>query len=156
MGLLKQLDPQEILWSGPPRSGMPAAVRIVEDQSVNAGPLAGVSACLDAMQSDLLIVLAVDLPNITLEFLMMMLAFSSLTCGAVASHGDFFEPLAAIYPKGLNVLAREHLAQKRYAMQDFVREAIRIHRLKSWVETDGSLFKNLNSPADLEDPGAAG
>ncbi len=69
----------------------------------------------------------------------------------MARNGDFFEPLAAIYPRQLAALSSEHLAQGRYVMQDFVREAIQQGTLReiSIVEKDAALFKNLNSPSDV-------
>jgi molybdenum cofactor guanylyltransferase len=155
--VLKELQPEEILWSGLSRPGLPAHVHIISDRVENAGPLAGINACLDGLQSDLLVVLAVDLPRMTTEFLRNLLARCSSSCGVVARHGDFFEPLAAIYPTKLNALARAHLGQRRYAMQDFVREAIQAGSLQTYLlnEKEIPFFKNLNSPADLQDRGEA-
>jgi molybdopterin-guanine dinucleotide biosynthesis protein A len=150
---LEELRPDEIFWSGPGRPGVPGHVRLISDAVKDAGPLAGISACLDLLQSDLVLALAIDLPRMNAAFLKTLLARCSPSCGAVARHGDFFEPLAAIYPKGLHVLASEHLSRGRYAMQDFVREAARRGLLQTFSldENDIPLFKNLNSPADLQD-----
>jgi molybdopterin-guanine dinucleotide biosynthesis protein A len=151
--ILKELHPEEIFWSGPRRPGMPDDLRAIPDAVENAGPLAGISACLHLLQSDLLVTLAIDLPRMTTPFLKGLQEQCSATCGVVAQHGDFFEPLAAIYPKGLQVLAADHLGQGRYAMQDLIREAVQRGFLKPFPlsERDTLLFKNLNSPADLQD-----
>jgi molybdopterin-guanine dinucleotide biosynthesis protein A len=150
---LEELRPEEIFWSGPGRPGLPGHVRIVSDRVINAGPLAGIGACLDLLQGDLLLALAVDLPRMTTAYLESLLARCSPLQGAVAQHGDFFEPLAAIYPKKLHALAAKHLGQGRYALQDFIREAAQLDALQvfSLDESDLPLFKNLNSPADLQD-----
>jgi molybdopterin-guanine dinucleotide biosynthesis protein A len=150
---LEELRPEEIFWSGPGRPNPPGPVRMISDAVENAGPLAGISACLNLLQSDLLVALAIDLPRMNAAFLKTLLTRCSRSCGAVARHGDFFEPLAAIYPKGLHVLAAEHLSQGRYAMQDLVREAVPRGLLQAFPldERDVPLFKNLNSPADLQD-----
>ncbi len=149
--LLEQFRPKEMLWSGPPRAGIPSNARVVEDSVQDAGPLAGISACLDVLHSDLLIVLAVDLPAMNGAIFLNLLAQCTATCGAVFQHGDFFEPLAAIYPKVLSALAAKHLAQGRYALQDFIREAVKrdIMAVMPLPEAGRPFFKNRNTPADL-------
>lgn len=151
LGILEEMQPEEIFWSGPSRPGLPAHVRVVADAVENAGPLAGISACLDLLPSDLLLALAIDLPGMNALFLKNLLTRCSPQCGVVAQNGDFFEPLAAIYPKGLQVLVAEHLSQGRHAMQDLIWEAARRGLLQTFPldKKDIPLFKNLNSPSDL-------
>jgi molybdopterin-guanine dinucleotide biosynthesis protein A len=149
--VLGDLQPREIFWSGPPRPQMPARARIVTDAVKSAGPLAGIGACLEALRDDLLVVLAVDLPQMNTPFLRGLLAQCRESRGAVVRHGDFFEPLAAIYPKHLHVLAADHLAQGRRALQDFIHEAVKLDALLvlPLEEDDAPLFRNLNAPSDL-------
>jgi molybdopterin-guanine dinucleotide biosynthesis protein A len=151
--LLEELRPEKIFLSGPARPGLPGHVRAISDEVENAGPLAGISACLNLMPSDLLVVLAIDLPQMNALFLKNLLIRCSSSRGVVVQHDDFFEPLATIYPKGLHALAAEHLRQGRHAMQDLIREAVRRGLLQAIPldEKDAPLFKNLNSPADLRD-----
>jgi molybdopterin-guanine dinucleotide biosynthesis protein A len=151
LAVLDELQPAEIFWSGAPRPGLPEKVRVVLDEVEEAGPLGGISACLQVLRSELLLVLAIDLPRMNPHFLRSLLDRCSSSCGAVARNGGFFEPLAAVYPKALQVLAAKHLGQKRYVLQDFVREAARLELLRPFPldENNGPLFKNLNSPADL-------
>jgi molybdenum cofactor guanylyltransferase len=150
---LEDLRPEEIFWSGPARRGLPERVRIVSDELKNGGPLAGISACLKVLPSDLLVVLAIDLPRINTSFLEKLLARCSAGCGVVCRQDEYFEPLAAIYPRDLRELAAHHLAQGRLAMQELVREAVHQKFLSvvSLGEGDIFLFKNLNSPEDLRD-----
>jgi molybdopterin-guanine dinucleotide biosynthesis protein A len=150
LAVLEELKPQEIFWSGPSRPGMLGHIRMIADEIKDAGPLAGISACLNVLQSDLLVVLAVDLPEMNSTFLKKLSGRCSTSSGVVAQRGDFFEPLAAVYPKSLHVLAMSHLRQGRYALQDFVREGMRLGSLQTFSlgEEDAPLFKNLNSPAD--------
>jgi molybdopterin-guanine dinucleotide biosynthesis protein A len=130
---------------------MPARARIVADVVKSAGPLAGIGACLETLSDDLLVVLAVDLPQMNALFLRGLLEQCSGSRGAVVRHGDFFEPLAAIYPQRLHVLAAGHLAQRRHALQDFIREAVKQDALLvvPLEEDDVPLFRNLNAPSDL-------
>jgi len=145
------MRPREIFWSGPARPGLPGSLRLVSDAVKNAGPLAGLSACLNLLESDLLVAMAVDLPRIDASFLQKLLAQCSPAIGVVCQRGDFFEPLAAIYPRGFRVLAAEHLAQRHHRLQDLVREAVQqgLLRIVSLGEEDMVLFKNMNSPDDL-------
>ncbi len=142
-----------MLWSGPPRPHLPRRAIIVPDRIKNAGPLGGLSACLDALQTDLLVVLAIDLPRMNLAFLQRLLSPCTPERGAVARHGDFFEPMAAVYPKQLHLLAAEYLAEGRHVMQEFIREAVRQEALAPvrLEERDRPLFQNLNAPSDLTD-----
>jgi molybdopterin-guanine dinucleotide biosynthesis protein A len=151
--VLEELKPEEILWSGPPQPGMPADIRIVADAVQDAGPLAGIAACLETSRGDCLVVLAIDLPHMSPAFLQRLLARSSAERGVVARNGDFFEPLAAVYPKKITPLALDHLRQGRLAMQDLIGEALG----RGWLEavpldeTDAALFRNVNTPSDLAD-----
>jgi len=149
--VLEELLPEQILWSGPSRPELSANIRAIPDTRLSTGPLGGLSACLDVIRSDLLVVLAVDLPQMTSTFLRGLLPQCSTRCGIVARHGDYFEPLAAVYPRELKTLAASHLAQGRYAMQDLVREALKQKLLREFPleEKDTALFKNLNTPSDI-------
>ena len=152
LAVLCELKPETIFWSGHPRSGMPAEVRVLPDEIENAGPLGGISACLNELESDLLVVLAVDLACMDASYLGKLVQHCTPTRGAVPQKGDDFEPLAAVYPALLLTLADDRLQQGRYTMQDFVREALR----RELVETvpvgdeDAAKFTNVNSPGDLE------
>ena len=149
--VLEELEPQELFWSGPERPGMPANVRVVTDPIRSAGPLAGVCACLKAVTTDLLVVLAVDLPRMNAVYLKKLALRCTPVLGAVPQRGDDFEPLAAVYPAMLRTLAEDRLHQGRYAMQDFVREAVRRELIETVPvgDEDSAKFANLNSPEDL-------
>jgi len=86
----------------------------------------------------------------TAAFLRGLLARCSNDCGAIVRHGEYFEPLAAVYPKKLQLLAAKHLAQGHYAMQDLVREGIQsgLTREVPLEEKDIPLFQNVNRPED--------
>jgi molybdopterin-guanine dinucleotide biosynthesis protein A len=128
-------------------------VQLVPDAVRSAGPLAGVCACLRLVGTDLLVVLAVDLPRMEAAYLKKLVRRCTPTRGAVPQRGDDFEPLAAVYPGMLRSLAADRLHQGRYAMQDFVREAIRRGLIEAVPvgDEDAAKFANINSPADLAD-----
>jgi molybdopterin-guanine dinucleotide biosynthesis protein A len=149
--LLEKFRPKEMLWSGPPRPGTPYSARIVADDVESAGPLAGLSACLKVMHTDLLMVLAVDLPEMNPAVFLNLLGQSGKRRGAVYQHDGFFEPLAAIYPKILHALAEEHLTQGRFAMQDLILQAIRKEMMTVLPLPEAGLpyFKNVNAASDI-------
>jgi len=153
LDLLSRLGPEELLWSGPLRVGVPAAVREIRDPIADAGPLAGISACLEASRSDLLVVLAIDLPAMTGAFLRGLLARAACGWGVVTQGegGGSFEPLAAVYPRSLAPLAAERLARGEYALHGFIREGIDQGALEvvSLRAGENAFFRNLNTPDDL-------
>jgi len=155
LSILEELQPEQIFWSGPLRPGVPEHVITVEDAVKAAGPLAGISACLQLLPSELLVVLAVDMPEMNAAFLRRMLATCSPGCGAVARHGDFFEPLAAVYPKEIAPLATKQLEANRLALQDFMVRGIETGVLRSIsvASEDRALLRNLNEPRDLSKRG---
>jgi molybdopterin-guanine dinucleotide biosynthesis protein A len=151
LAVLESLHPEEIFWAGPARPGLPTPVRVIEDAAPDAGPLGGLAACLDAMRTDLLVVLAIDLPDIRMDFLRRLLAASLPLCGAVVRHESFYEPLAAVYPRAMRGLAAAHLANGRLALQELVHEAERAGMLQVvGVDADeAAQLRNFNEPGDL-------
>jgi molybdopterin-guanine dinucleotide biosynthesis protein A len=151
LGVLEALGPEEIFWSGAPRPDMPASVRVLEDAAADAGPLGGLAACLRAMRTDLLVVLAVDLARIEAGFLRRLLDASTPACGAVVRHDSFYEPLAAVYPRALGDLAMMHLAVGHLALQDLLREAERAGMIKAAEASaaEREWLRNFNTPEDV-------
>lgn len=151
LALLVKLNPQEIFWSGPARENLPARVRVIADAVPDAGPLAGLAACLAQSQTDLLIVLAVDLANMHTDFLRRLLAASDSMRGTVATQGNAYEPLAAVYPRAMRELAAVHLAQGRLELQELVREAVRCGMMQAIqpAAEEVALLRNFNEPGDL-------
>src|SRR6266704_1401079 len=100
LAILGQLSPDELFISGPPhRDWMDDGLHVVADAEENVGPLAGIVAGLRQCSSELLLVLAIDLPNMTANFYRSLLELSNDGRGAVPRRQQF-EPLAAIYPIG--------------------------------------------------------
>ena len=152
LAVLQALEPAELFISGPAREGFPPDVPLLADEFPGRGPLGGLAAALGAMESPRLVVLAIDLPRMTAEFLRGMLAREA--GGVVPRHdgarGGFYEPLAAIYPRECLPQARARLAGTDHSLQAFVREAVAASRIKEWpLREAGDLaqFTNWNAPA---------
>jgi molybdopterin-guanine dinucleotide biosynthesis protein A len=148
--VLRSLGAREILWSGPPRPGIPGDLRVVPDGAPDSGPLSGICACLGRMESDLLVVIGVDLPGMEAAYLRKLVLLSEAGRGAVP-RGEFFEPMAAVYPRTMATLAADHLARGRLSLQELLgsAEAAGLVRAVPVGGDEAPLFRNLNTPADL-------
>jgi molybdopterin-guanine dinucleotide biosynthesis protein A len=151
--ILRALEPRELFISGKldgPYAG--AEVEIVPDITPGRGPLSGLEASLQRASHPLVLVLAVDLPAMTAEFLARLVrSAASGGTGLVPRVDEWFEPLAAVYPRSCLSLVRECLRGDDLSMQDFVRRAMALNFLVPWPipPEDAALFRNVNTPDDL-------
>jgi molybdopterin-guanine dinucleotide biosynthesis protein A len=145
---LRQLSPDQLLLSGPSRDGIEG----IADEVKDAGPLAGIAAALRQSTSSLLVVLAVDLPSMTADFLRSLLAQCEKGRGIVPSSRERFEPLAAVYPFSCASLAADALRRGEFSVQDFVQRALdqRYLHEREISPNEKWLFQNLNKPEDYE------
>src|SRR5205085_11693073 len=75
----------------------PVETDFVADAEPSRGPLSGIAAALSHAQSDHVLILAIDMPFITAEYLEILMREIRAGCGVVPMIGDRAEPLAAIY-----------------------------------------------------------
>lgn len=156
--LLKAVGCTDLLISGRPDVdyAVPHA-RIVFDHQPDAGPLAGLVAALNAAQQEWLLVLAVDLPRITADFLRTLLAQRSAGRGVVPFGRHGFEPLIACYPRVVLSLAMHAAEHSDYSLQHLVAQA-ESHGLVTRLRLsagDETLLTNWNAPGDFQPTGAA-
>lgn len=146
---LRALEPAALFISGPRRDEFPSGIVCLTDTTPGHGPLGGVATALEATGSlPLLLVLAVDLPAMTADYLRTLLAQSSPGQGVAPWHADtrFYEPLAAVYPAGVLPVARLLLKGDNWSMQKFVRAAGASLNAKEITAAEGGLFRNWNHP----------
>jgi molybdopterin-guanine dinucleotide biosynthesis protein A len=152
ISLLRALGPQKILVAAAePPIWIDDQLQFVRDAMPNAGPLSGVAAALRECATLHLLVLAIDLPQMTAHFLQSLVDLSSEGCGAVPKRNGFFEPLIAIYPQSCLALADRQLRAGKFMMQDFVNVALEedllvVHDVQ---RSEEKLFTNMNAPGDL-------
>ncbi len=149
---LEALQPAELLVSANPDQVFDTALRILVDPEPDRGPLLALHAALEASSAPLLLILAVDMPGVTVKFLREMQAHADPARGLVYRRDNFFEPFPAIYPVAAASLARECLDAGRDSLQAFITEGLDRGVLHSLPLPDdqSDLFKNLNTPEDLE------
>ena len=152
IGLAREMDAGEIFISGRADVNYPAfGCQILLDKFPDAGPFAGIERALDAMKSPVLLVLAVDLPEMSVGFLRRLAISSSETSGAIPRANGNLEPLAAFYPKAAHALAVANLERGIFAVKEFAEACVR-SKLAQFVDLDASdarRFANWNSPADF-------
>jgi molybdopterin-guanine dinucleotide biosynthesis protein A len=159
VALVRELEPAEVLISG--RAGVDYGAfrgRVILDRFADLGPLAGVERALAASRSPLLLVLAVDLPDMTADFLRGLMARCRGSRGVVPRARLGLEPLGAIYPREMRPIAETMLRAGRAAMTEFVRRGTEAALLEEWPcpPADEACFTNWNGPEDASsgrDPG---
>jgi molybdopterin-guanine dinucleotide biosynthesis protein A len=152
LGTLRDSGITEIYISGRADTDYSALQRpVLLDREPGFGPLGGIERALEASHAPLMLVLAVDLPRMTAEFLRKLGGDCDPLTGIVPTSGDRIEPLAAIYPKRCHTIARECLLKRRRAAQDFADASRREGAVRFFAVPDADLrcLENLNTPSDL-------
>lgn len=150
--LLQQLEPSEIFISGPSHDEWQHAnCVIISDAEPNAGPLAGLVAALRRCTTPLLLTLAIDLPNMTSDYLRGVINSCGADLGAVPVAADRYEPVAAVYPQRAAHIAENCLASRQLSLQAFAARCIAegLVNLKQIAPDERPLFLNMNTPEDV-------
>ena len=173
LAVLRATNPAELFISG--KSDGPYAdcgVEILADEIPDCGPLGGIGTALRRCTGDMLLVLAVDMPAMTSEFLRKLLEESQRTAKgiipSVAADGrrranrdrsarllpsaaTGIEPLAAVYPHAALAIADECLRTGERKLETFIRKltASQLVSVLAVAENDAALFVNWNAPEDL-------
>jgi molybdenum cofactor guanylyltransferase len=153
LNVLRRLAPVELLISGPGDLEYPPDAKVVPDKIQDAGPLAGIASCLEAAQSNLLLILAVDLPNITPDYLMSVVRGSRPGCGVVPAIEGALEPVIAVYPVEAATTALACLQAGERSVQAFARRLAEtgLVSIRTVTANEAPLFRNWNSPRDREE-----
>jgi molybdopterin-guanine dinucleotide biosynthesis protein A len=155
LATLRRLHPRELFIAG--KSDGPyasAGIEIVEDITPARGPLSGLEAALQRATCPLVLVLAIDLPAMSVEFLSLLVCLAAADgVGVVPRVGRWFEPLAAVYPRACLPLVQQCLRGYDLSMQAFVRHARAANLVvpRELAASDRAFFRNVNTPADLHD-----
>lgn len=125
---------------------------LVFDEFRDLGPIGGICAALARAQNPLVCILAVDLPKLPPEYLRMLLSQCRPGMGVIPRRGNFYEPLAAFYPRAACELALARVSRGLYSLQSLVEEGIKQRQLTSIpiLDREESYFFNYNSPEPIE------
>jgi len=149
IGTLQETGADEILISGRCDACYGGSgFRIVEDEIKGRGPLSGVHALLGVAEHPLVLVLAVDMPMMTSNYLRGLIARAfEEGYGTVPVRDGFYEGLAAVYPRASRGIAAGLLGGDDYSMQRYVGRCVDEKMVVS-VEIEGNemrLFQNMNT-----------
>jgi len=125
--------------------------RVVRDEPGKRGPLAGLHACLKAATCDRVVLLAVDMPEMTSEYLQRLVENATPEVGVVPEMDGFYEGLAAVYPRRILSLLQEILSGTDTSFQNLCRQALAQGLMKAQriSPEEQLLFKNWNTPEDV-------
>jgi molybdopterin-guanine dinucleotide biosynthesis protein A len=131
-------------------SWCPPEIEVVTDQPQSRGPLSGVAAGLHRLRTSHLLVLAIDLPQMTAEHLRKLWGLARPGIGVIPLHGDYFEPLCAIYPAEAVVAAERALKTNDASLQHFAQTLLRKSQAQFYNLPSGErpLYLNMNTPSD--------
>jgi len=131
-------------------------LRLIDDDLPGGGPLGAIATALRASKAPWNLVVACDLPYLTREWL------DYLVRRAIASQADAVlpmntlgaEPLCAAYHKRGETAIRGALAAGVRKVTDGLKDLrVEVIEAAEWkaFDSDGLLFKNMNSPEDYEE-----
>ena len=131
-------------------------LRVIEDDVAGAGPLGGIATALRVSEAPWNLILACDLPYLTREWLEFLVkrALESQADALIPMNVLGAEPLCALYHKCGEPLIRTAIEQGVRKVTDglnYLRvEAIGPAEWKAF-DSEGLLFKNMNSPEDYDE-----
>lgn len=129
-------------------------VLAVADLVPGAAALGGIYTALATATTEHVLVVACDLPFLTASFLRRLVTSTRTGDEAVVPRpADGLQPLCAVYARRLMVPMRRAIDAGRLKVVDFL-ATVRVHELGPEViaadDPEGTLFFNVNGPADLE------
>lgn len=152
--LLKEAGANEILLSigqqYPGRSTLDPNIRVVTDRLPSIGPLGGIDAAFGLMSGTHLLVLAVDLPQMSSPLLQLLIHRSTVFQGVVPRVAHQIEPLVAVYPSAARTVLGEQLDRDQFSVAKFAQHCHSVGLVQLWdVPNDlERSFLNWNRPGD--------
>ena len=156
---LRRLRPAEIFLSvRTDPSWRPRDVQFIADVPPSRGPLSGIAASLVNIHTAHLLVLAIDMPFMTENYLRSICDAMEPGRGVIANINNRAEPLAAVYPREAEIDFRTALAGADFSLQKLVRQLVRSGKLReiSVTKEERRLFRNVNNTADVDTTTAVG
>ena len=136
------------------RTKFAAFAPVVEDLFPGCGPLAGIHAALRASQTDLNLMLAVDLPLISpelVQYLVTRARGTSATVTAASANGGW-QPLCAVYRRQFADAAEQALQSGNYKIAPLFQPS-RTQLVSEQELADAGfpadIFRNVNTPEEL-------
>ena len=145
---------------GTPEKYHGLGLRAIADDWPGFGPLGGIATALRASDADWNLIVACDLPYLTREWLEYLLRRARdsaeeavVPMNTTPENKRGAEPLCAVYHKGCEPMLRRALERGVRKVTDGLAELrVEVIEPAEWkgFDSDGLLFKNVNTPADYE------
>jgi molybdopterin-guanine dinucleotide biosynthesis protein A len=126
----------------------------IEDRYADRGPLGGIHAALSETQTELNLILSVDTPFVTTNFLKFLVGEGQRTDAIVTVPyvDDRFQPLCAVYRREFLSLADAALREGKNKIDALFSPAA-VHRIDDaqmkLLAFDTRMFDNLNTPGEF-------
>jgi len=139
-----------------PRARYAGYGEVIEDIFPDCGPLGGIHAALSATQTDLNLILSVDTPLLTSDFLawLVMEARGSNELSVVPEALGGPQPLCAVYRRGLRVAAEHALKDKDYKIGHLFPRTPTRYVSEAKIRSAGfspMIFRNANTSTEYEE-----
>lgn len=141
---------------GNPGAYQPLGLSAIGDDRPGAGPLGAIATALRASDAPWNLIVACDLPYLTREWLeyVVQRALASPADAVLPMNTRGAEPLCAAYHKRGEAAIRAALERGVRKVTDGLKD-LRVDTIEpaEWkaFDSDGLLFKNMNSPEDYEE-----
>jgi molybdopterin-guanine dinucleotide biosynthesis protein A len=152
LNTFQNLRPDEIFISArSDPSWRPAELQFVPDEPPSRGPLSGVAAALGHIATGHLLVLAIDMPLMTAEYLRSLCDQIESERGVLPLIDGRAEPLAAIYPKSGHIDFLTALSGTEFSLQSVTKKLTGSGKLRPIpvIKKHEELFRSFNQPADF-------
>lgn len=133
---------------------LPEGTFPVPDPGPDLGPAGGILAAFQDLPTPWLAVVAVDLPQLDVDWLRRLFALRDGTAGIVPETGGRLEPLIALYPADAAEPLRRRIRSGDLSVQSWVREGLRDGWMRTWPQSteDAACLLNWNRPGDWTEP----
>jgi molybdopterin-guanine dinucleotide biosynthesis protein A len=158
--LVESVAGAQTVMVGTPEKYHGLGLRAIADDWPGCGPLGGIATALRASEADWNLVVACDLPYLTREWLEYLLQRARdsgeeavVPMNLTPENKRGAEPLCAMYHKGCEPTLRRALERGVRKVTDGLAELrVEVIEPKEWkgFDSEGLLFKNVNTPADYE------
>jgi molybdopterin-guanine dinucleotide biosynthesis protein A len=134
-----------------PPGFLPGDTGILTDTRPGLGPLSGLERALQSATRPFVLVLAIDLPHLSADFLRTLLERCREGRGCVPRVRGRFEPLAAVYPASAWTAVNRRLDRDELSLQPLVTELVSQGALEvlDLSASQESLLLNWNRPGDF-------
>lgn len=158
IGLLRQLGADRVMVSRAVPGDVPGADGVLVDREPGRGPVEGLALALGACRNPHLLVVAVDLPGLDVEWGREILVRAASGLGVVPKINRGWEPLAALYPVESARELEARILAGQFGLQGWLDGALVSGWLTAWEPGPEAVrwFRNVNTPEDWQSIGGAG